>query len=113
MVIFNDEVEKAIEKLGYKIIDRKNLRAEGIVVQGFEGCNWWHLIYKHLTISLYYDPIDALGSVGSPYYEALAYDETIRYIHGDPDGSFQFLDDLEFVRDKHKLEVEQFPEMFL
>ncbi len=113
MQIFNDEVEKELLKMNYKIVNRGNMRSEGIDVKGYEGCNWWRLKYKFLDISIYYDPIDALGAVGVPYYETYDGDQTERYIHGDPDGSGQFLTDMKFLRDKHKLEVEQFPELFL
>jgi hypothetical protein len=66
--LFNSDIESQLQSLGVKIENRGNIYAKAIS-NLYDKCNWWYLYYGHLKISVYYDPNDALGCVGQPYYE--------------------------------------------
>ena len=108
MYLFSDEIESELQKIGYDVIDRGNDRVkDGVYV----GCNWWHLNYKFLKLSVYYDPSDALGVVGVPYYELYDGMEDYRYIADQDD--LEFLSDAKTHIINHKKSVEEEPELWL
>ncbi len=101
------EIENKIREIGIEIVDRKNDNRKE-----YRSCNWWHLNYKFMKMSIYYDPKDLLGYVGSPYYELYDGNETYRYLE-DSDDHIEFIDKLKEVIDLHDIDIDEHPENWL
>jgi len=109
MKLMSEDVEQKIEQLGFTLEDIGNRRFEH---EEYKPCNWWRLKYLLLDLSIYYDPIDALGSVGVPYYELYDGKDTFRYIEND--NSYKdFVEFLNILMKDHQTELNEHPENFL
>ena len=79
--------------------------------EAFPECLWWKITTGHLWLSLYYDPNDSLGYVGTPYFQLYDGDETYTYLLDD--------DPMDLILELHKqkaIYTEQYeknPEEFL
>ncbi len=108
MHLMNEVVENEITLMGIELIDRKN---DDRTI--YLDCNWWHLNYKFLKLSIYYDPSDSLGYVGKPYYELYDGNETFRYIADEVESEEEFLRDLNNMINAHDESIAKTPENWL
>ena len=77
----------------------------------YAGCFWWKLTYGHLVLSIYFDPSDILGVVGSPYYELYDGKDTFRYLESG--SSVRLLEALTKAKEEYIKEFQDHPESFL
>ena len=93
-----------LESLGATLEERE------IKTDGMPGLKRWHIMYRFLKLSLYYDPKDYLGSVGVPYYEVYDGRDAERFLEHDYEHIKDFFED--YFRN-HDEQIITNPEYFL
>lgn len=92
---------------GVEVVKRKtNMFDE----ESYPGLKHYYVNYRFMSLSMYYDPSDFLGSVGKPYFEIYYKGDTFRFLKTERNNLEQFV--LKTTKE-HDKEVNTFPERFL